>query len=56
MSTTVKQNRDFAEELLPHYPLDTALEWIARNMDPADVFAEDKLEAWAEGAGFTRTN
>ena len=39
---------DFANELMVNYPLDTAVEWISRNLDPEDVFSESKLAGWAD--------
>jgi hypothetical protein len=54
MRISAKQNKEFTDAILPVYPLDQAVEWINSNLDPSDVFTEDKLEAWAEGAGFKR--
>jgi len=54
MRISSRQNKEFTDAILPMYPLDQAVEWINSNMDPSDVFTEDKLEAWAEGAGFKR--
>ena len=54
MRITSQQNKDFVEAILPNFPLDMAVDWINGNMDPEDVFTEDKLTAWAEGAGFTQ--
>jgi hypothetical protein len=54
MRTTSQQNRQFAESILPTWPLDEAIEWINSNMEPGDVFTEDKLEEWAENNGFTK--
>ncbi len=54
MRISAKQNKEFTDAILPNYPLDAAVDWINNNMDPGDVFTEDKLEAWAEGNGFKR--
>jgi len=54
MSISAKQNQEFASVILPNYPLDEAVEWIRSNMEPDDVFTEDKLEAWAERNGYKR--
>ncbi len=40
---TTQQNRDFADQLFPADPLDTAIEWIKANLSPDDVFDEDAL-------------
>lgn len=44
---SMKQNEAFVQSLLPAYPLDDAIEWIEKNMDPDDVFSEGQLERWA---------
>ena len=51
MLTTI-QNRDFVSHLLPQYPLDEAIYWIAKNLRPADVFDASQLEEWAEENGY----
>ena len=43
-----KENKDFAESILVQYPLDDAIDWIGRNMNPGDVFDDDTLKTWAE--------
>jgi hypothetical protein len=43
----VQQNRDFAAVLLVQWPLDDAIEWIRKHMDPEDVFEPETLTCWA---------
>lgn len=40
--TTLQQDREFADYIAPN-ALEGAIEWIARNMSPDDVFASDTL-------------
>ena len=32
--------------------LETAIEWIRKNMEPEDVFSETDLQSWAENNGY----
>jgi len=54
MRISAKQNKDFTDAIMPTWPLDTAVEWINSNMEPDEVFTEDKLEAWALNNGFQK--
>ena len=47
-----EQNKRFVTAILPQWPLDDAIEWIAGNMDPEDVFPEKELAHWATENGF----
>ncbi len=49
---TSRQNEQFVASLLPNYPLDEAIDWIEANLEPTDVFSEEKLRAWALDNGF----
>lgn len=49
---TTEENRNFSDAVLGSWPLDAAVDWIASNLDPDDVFDEKDLSAWAEAAGF----
>ncbi len=40
---TTQQNRDFAGQLFPTDPLDSAIEWIKGNLSPGDVFDDDAI-------------
>lgn len=51
---TTEQNKDFTAELLPDYPLDDAIYWIQRNLEPRDVFSNTDLEKWAEENGWVK--
>lgn len=60
MSTTSAQDRFFAEEMkdsvgftIANSALENAIEWIASNLNPDDVFSDDQLESWAKSKGFT---
>lgn len=53
---SVSSNRQFLSNGLDinmDYILDRAVEWIASNMDPEDVFSKEQLKMWAENNGFT---
>lgn len=52
MSTTVRQDREFLEALIPGSLLEQAIDWISSNTTPEDVFPAAALEAWARDAGF----
>jgi hypothetical protein len=43
---TTRQNEDFGRDLFPSDPLDTAVEWIGRNLGPDDVFDDNTLRAY----------
>ena len=49
-----KENKAFSEAIFPRYPLDEAISWIQSNMEPEDVFSDEKLEEWARESGFTQ--
>ena len=34
--------------------LEAIVDWIAENMDPADVFTDKKLADWAESNGYEK--
>lgn len=52
MATTAKQDRDFIADLINWRLLEEAIDWIARHMEPGDVFSEDQLAAWAKENGY----
>lgn len=46
--TTARQQQEFADRLLPTTGLlDEAIDWIASNLGPTDVFPGEELLAWA---------
>ncbi len=49
---STRDNARFLGELIVSYPLDVAIEWIERNLNPEDVFDESRLEDWAKENGF----
>jgi len=51
MATTQKQDIDFIDTVIPSDLLEQAIDWIAANMAPEEVFPDSKLEQWAEEAG-----
>uniref|UniRef100_A0A6M3KFZ1 Uncharacterized protein n=1 Tax=viral metagenome TaxID=1070528 RepID=A0A6M3KFZ1_9ZZZZ len=50
--TTVKQDQEFVKHLISEELLEIAIEWIADNLEPEDVFSEKALIEWAKSAGF----
>jgi hypothetical protein len=53
---TYKQESSFRDEIASEIPrsiLETAIEWIKKNMEPDDVFDKRELEDWARSNGFT---
>lgn len=50
------ENDQFAKTLLPTYPLDDAIEWIQKKMEPEDIFTVEQLEQWAADSGFSYTD
>ena len=51
---TQKENDQFSEHILIRDPLDEAIEWISRNLNPEDVFTESQLERWADISGYIK--
>ncbi len=58
---TGSQDKSFAERMQDHAEitmsnatLDEAIDWIANELSPDDVFPDDKLEKWAESNGYTK--
>lgn len=51
--TTVRQDREFAEAMLPlRSLLDDSITWMGDNLEPYDVFSEKQLTDWALANGF----
>ena len=58
MPSSVLDN-EFASEMQQYVEihksaLDNAIEWIAKELDPEDVFSEKQLSKWAEDNGFIK--
>ena len=51
--STMKQDDKFKEHMQASLWLEMAVEWIAKNLDPEDVFSQKDLENWAESNGWT---
>ena len=56
MATTYQQDRAFRDALVDTNLLQMAIDWIASNLDPDDVFEADTLESWAKDNGFIEAN
>lgn len=52
--TSVKQDREFTEDVIGNNLLPEAIDWIQRNLNPDDVFLPSQLEAWAESNGYVK--
>lgn len=61
--STSKQDRDFSSIMMGEIntqitldgsALDTAIDFIASNFSPEDVFSTKDLENWAESNGYTK--
>lgn len=49
--TTIKQDADFKQAVIPEYLLNDAVAWIKHNLSPEDVFTTDQLTLWAAEQG-----
>jgi len=47
--------QDHIELSMSNAALDEAIDWIANELNPDDVFTDDKLERWAESNGYSKT-
>lgn len=54
MTAKCRQNKDFRDQLISESLLENALDWIANNLPPEDVFSEAQLEEWAIDTGFIK--
>ena len=54
MKTSTQDNQSFTNNIMERNPLDKAIDWIADNMVPEDVFSQKQLEEWALESGFQR--
>ena len=55
MATTVTQDRAFISEVISSSLLEEAIEWIANNLEPEDVYGNDRMKSWAEYAGYVES-
>lgn len=51
---TYKSEKEFIENVIGRSLLDDSIEWIAKNMEPDDVFSQSALETWAESNGYKK--
>lgn len=52
--TTYSQDKTFISEVIGSDLLQNAINWIAQNLSPDDVFADSELEEWAEDNGYVK--
>lgn len=61
--STSRQDQFFAEMINDHVEstttvsksaLEFAIEWIAKEFEPEDIFTEKQLESWAESNGYVK--
>lgn len=50
--TTANQDNEFIAALISRDLLEEAISWIAKNLNPEDVFDRRTLEAWANDNGY----
>lgn len=53
-ATEMKDSVDEVDVKMSHSALDNAIAWIAKNLDPDDVFTNESLETWAENNGYVK--
>ena len=46
--TTASQDKHFLSEMIPFNLLEQAIQYVADNFNPEDVFEIKRLEGWAE--------
>lgn len=59
---STSQDKAFAQEMgnyvvnvdIGNNALDAAVQWIAKNLSPDDVFSEKQLVSWAESNGYIK--
>jgi hypothetical protein len=50
-----KKNDEFWEHMKKDtWPLDDAIEWIKKNLNPEDVFSKSDLDVWAAENDYTK--
>lgn len=48
MSTSSSQDRKFISDVIGDQILEKAVDWVSSNLEPEDVFSEEKLTQWAK--------
>lgn len=57
MPTTVAQDREFLSAIISESRLlEDAINWIADNMKPAEVFSDKQLTSWAVSKGYEKVD
>jgi len=55
MRTSIKQDREFIDDVMQFLRndglLEHAIQWIAQNLSPEDVFSDGDLQVWAQKLG-----
>lgn len=46
--TTGRQEEEFVRDVIGLGLLEESLKWIRSNLDPEDVFSEERLSVWAK--------
>jgi len=52
MGISTTERRDFIESVIQQDILGDAIDWIAANLSPEDVFSVNELEEWAYENGY----
>lgn len=52
MEISRQQRKDFINYVIDLGLLEEAIEWIASNMEPGDIFSTEDLRHWATENGF----
>jgi len=53
-ATSVRQDSDFISEVISSTLLEQAMQFIADNFEPGDIFEEDELREWANENGYIK--
>jgi len=54
MPLDYRKRKAFIDSMVSDSLLHQAIEWIADNLEPQDVFPDHKLNDWAEEQGFEK--
>ncbi len=55
--TSLRQDEDFKKSIFSSNDfLEESIKWIGKNMNPDDVFDDEKLKNWAEENDFIHTS
>ena len=52
--TSARQDSNFINEMFSSTLLEQAMQFIADNFEPEDIFEEDILKQWAEDNGYIK--